>query len=148
MSASERIGELIRRTAGSGNELVAVVEVDQVYAEIQHEALEFKHPRGGRAKYLEGPMFEGYASWFQNFAGTLLDEGAYALDGWHEVGRNLKGVVAENAPVEFGDLKQSADLKIKEGRGVVIHEPALQPRLTDLELEGKDYMRSLGMGYR
>lgn len=146
MSASSRIQELIDRT--SGPTLKATVVVDQVYAEIQHEALEFKHPRGGKAKYLEEPMFSGHAEWFQGFANRILDEGVLAEEEWSDVGRSLKGVVATNAPVEFGDLRQSAGLTVRSGGSVVTNEPAAQSRLTDQELDAKDFMRHMGLGYR
>jgi hypothetical protein len=90
VSASQRIQELIDRTAGP--KVKATVTVDQVYAEIQHEALEFRHPRGGQAKYLEEPMFSHYGGWMQDFANGLLREGSRADEGWADVGRNLKDV--------------------------------------------------------
>lgn len=146
MTASQRIQELIDRTAGP--KIKATVTVDQVYAEIQHEALEFNHPRGGQAKYLEEPMFAGHGAWFQEFADGLLREGSRADEGWADVGRNLKDVVATHAPVEFGDLRQSAALQVRAGSAVVADEPARQPRLTDQELHAKDFMRHLGLSYR
>ncbi len=146
MSASQRIQELIDRTAGP--KVKATVTVDQVYAEIQHEALEFRHPRGGQAKYLEEPMFSHYGGWMQDFANGLLREGSRADEGWADVGRNLKDVVRTHAPVEFGDLRESAALRVQAGGATIVNEPARQPRLTDQELDAKDYMRHMGLSYR
>ena len=39
-----------------GNEVTGRVTFALPYAEAQHEHLEFQHPRGGKAKYLEGPL--------------------------------------------------------------------------------------------
>lgn len=144
--ASVGIQELIDRTGGP--RIRATVTVNQIYAQNQHESLDFEHPRGGRAKYLESPMYEGHAKWFQRFANGLLRKGAEATDGWTKVGRSLKAEVPKNAPVEFGDLRQSAALMVKEGPRLVVDEPPAQGRLSDSELKAKDYMRMMGVGYR
>lgn len=38
-----------------GDELVVTVGYDLPYAIVQHEHTEFRHPKGGKAKYLEDP---------------------------------------------------------------------------------------------
>lgn len=145
--ASVGIQSLIERTSGAKVE--AKVIVDQVYAEMQHEALEFRHPRGGQAKYLEGPMFENYSKWMQQYASRFLRRGSDAVRDWFNgPGSALHGVVAKHAPIEFGDLKRSAGLVVKVGSAVKFTKPAEQPRLNDWELEGKDHMRLSGLGYR
>lgn len=145
--AVEGIRQLIERTGG-GN-IRATVEVDQPYAQDQHETLYYRHPRGGRAKYLEGPLFENYPQWIQGFADRLLSARKDASDLWaEECGTPLKKSVAKNAPKEFGDLAMSAALVVREGTSVVRSEPAAQPRLTEAELDAKDYMRAAGQGYR
>lgn len=145
--ASQGIRDLIKRT--SGGKVVAIVTVDQVYAQNQHESLHFKHPRGGRAKYLEAPMFEGFRDWFGDYANRLLDEGFDAVRGWHSgPGTDLQNVVVVNAPVEFGDLRQSAGLRTRVGTRTVHTRPPIQGRLQDWELDAKDHMRHLGLSYR
>lgn len=146
-AASRGIQQLIDNTGGP--DIKASVVVDQVYAELQHEALEFRHPRGGRAKYLESPMFEGHRNWIQAFAEHLLLKQGTAERRWAvHVGRPLRDVVKKNAPVEFGDLRQSASLRVTAGGTVVLDEPAEQPRLSDASLEAKDHLRANGLGYR
>lgn len=49
-------GTLERSGAAATDGLQGVVSFDTPYAVIQHEALDFHHPRGGQAKYLEQPM--------------------------------------------------------------------------------------------
>lgn len=142
--AIDGIQDLIDRTGGP--KLKATVTVDQIYAQNQHESLNFQHPRGGRAKYLEAPMFEGYREWFGQFARGLLRRDAE--DGWGGVGRSLAREVPKNAPVEFGDLRNSAGLVVRSGGSVVINEPPKQRRLSDQELEAKDYLRAMGLSYR
>lgn len=145
--AVDGIQQLIQRTTGPT--VKATVTVDQPYAQDQHETLYYRHPRGGRAKFLEGPLFENHRQWIQRFADRLLNARLDASRLWgDECGVPLKNAVAKNAPVEFGDLKQSAGLVVREGSSVVRDEPPAQVRLTEAELDAKDYMRADGLGYR
>jgi hypothetical protein len=43
-------------TGKLNGEIVTEVGFKQVYAVVQHENLEFNHPQGGEAKYLEKPL--------------------------------------------------------------------------------------------
>ena len=144
--AIDGIQDLIDRTGGS--KIKATVTVDQPYAQDQHETLYYKHVRGGQAKFLEAPLFESHPQWLQKFANRLLMRNADTAREWAKVGRELKDEVPKKAPVEFGDLRRSAGLTVKEGNSVVVDEPAEQPRLTEQELDAKDYMRHMGLGYR
>lgn len=145
--AVDGIQQLIQRTTGGA--VKATVTVDQPYAQDQHETLFYRHPRGGRAKFLEGPLFENHREWIEGFAKRLLNARLDAARLWgDECGVPLKNAVAKNAPVEFGDLKMSAGLVVREGASVVRDEPPAQQRLTEAELDAKDYMRNAGQGYR
>ena len=145
--ASEGIKILRERTAGP--KVKTTVTVDQVYAKYQHESLDFRHPRGGRAKYLEGPLFEGFAGSMERFAqGLLRVEEETAGRRWAATGRDLVEAVGHEAPLEFGDLRRSAGLVTTEGTRVVVEEPPAQRRLTDQELHAKGIMRSMGLSYR
>lgn len=146
MRASVRIGQLIKRTAGP--DIVATIVVDQVYAEIQHEALEFRHPQGGQAKYLEEPLHTGSPGRLRDVARGLLDEDETALGLWASAGRDVVQGVRTNAPREFGDLMESASLSVEVGGAQRVFEPAKQRRLTEQELDAKDIMRDMGVGYR
>lgn len=144
--AVDGIDQLIDRTGGG--KVRATVEVDQPYAQDQHETLYYRHPRGGRAKFLEGPLFENHRQWIQGFANRLLSARLDAARLWgDECGAPLKSAVAKNAPTEFGDLRRSAGLTVREGSTTVRVEPPTQSRLTEAELDAKDYMRSMGLGY-
>lgn len=144
--ASVGLQDLIDRTGGP--KLKATVTVNQPYAQDQHETLYYRHPRGGRAKFLESPLFENIEDWLGKFSQRVLVRGIQMPNEWGKVARNLKNAVPKNAPFEFGDLRKSASLEVKEGASVVISEPAEQPRLTDDEILAKDYMRNAGLGYR
>ncbi len=39
-----------------GDRVVAVISFNTPYAAYQHEGIGFRHPRGGKAKYLEDPL--------------------------------------------------------------------------------------------
>lgn len=144
--ASVGIQDLIDRTTGP--KVKATVTVNQPYAQDQHETLYYRHPRGGQAKYLEEPLFTKHPQWLQRFADRLLMRGKDAATEWGGVGRALKNEVPKTAPVEFGDLRRSAGLTVTEGGNMVIEEPPAQDRLTDPELDAKDFMRHGGLGYR
>ena len=129
--------------------LKATVKIDQVYAADQHESLHYRHPRGGRAKYLEGPLFENHRDYYGDLADAVLDiNGPDLTDHMLLVGRQLIIDSAENTPVEFGDLAQSGELSIYEGSALVMYDPPAQERLSEGEHLAKDYMRSMGVGYR
>lgn len=145
-SAVDGIQDLIDRTGGP--RILAKVKVNQPYAQDQHETMFYRHPRGGKAKYLESPLMSDNPKWIQRFANGLLRTGADAADGWAKVGRGLKDAVPKNAPLEFGDLRRSAGLTVREGARLVVDEPPAQPRLSEQELDAKDYLRHMGEGYR
>ena len=48
----------VNKNLGSGGLPIVSITYDGPYAAYQHEALEFKHPTGGSAKYLELAMLE------------------------------------------------------------------------------------------
>ena len=41
------------------------------YAVVQHERLDYDHPKGGQAKYLEEPFLEEVNAWPSRFAGRI-----------------------------------------------------------------------------
>lgn len=139
--ASQGIRLLRQRTGGA--RVKARVVVDQVYAKFQHESLDLRHPNGGRAKYLEGPLFEGYPASMAEFAeGLLRVEEETAGRRWASTGRSLVRGVRENAPDEYGALRRSAALTVTEGRSVIVEEPAEVHRLSEAELRAEDVGRS------
>jgi hypothetical protein len=55
--------------------VVGKVTVDQVYAHYQHERLDLRHPRGGMARYLTVPLYTNRASYLNQVAKTVLNDG-------------------------------------------------------------------------
>lgn len=135
---AQRIGYL-RQVVGAGN-LEARVTVNQVYAKYQHEGLDLKHPRGGRAKYLGGPVLEHQRRWMQLVADKILVDGGRS--GMIEVGKLLVNEVYLNAPVEFNDLKNSGACTVTHEGRVIYRQLPNVPRLTEAQLRAKDALRN------
>jgi hypothetical protein len=134
-----RMTELAERV-GIGD-LVGRVIVDQRYAQIQHEALDYRHPRGGHAKYLEGPLLRDRDIFFEEVARTVLDDGGKA--GMITAVESLCGSVAIEAPVLWGDLRRSGHpIVTSDGRPVYDRSPEAR-RLTDAELDAKARMEPM-----
>lgn len=151
-----RIDELANRV-GDGH-LIGVVEVNQVYAHRQHEELLWEHPRGGKAKYLEDPMVGGSEAHARTLAKHLLDPEGPRL-GMQEVVEDVARDVYDDAPREFGDLRNSAHPSVVsgghvnhldegkvqvDGGEIVYDRPPLVPRLDETELREKNRLRDAG----
>lgn len=60
-----------------GDTVVGRVTFGTPYARVQHEELDFEHPKGGNAKYLEGPLKETAP----RYQAALAAAARKALDG-------------------------------------------------------------------
>lgn len=138
VKTSVRLQELLDKTGGPKVE--SVVTIDQIYAQDQHENLTYKHPTG-RAKFLEEPMYENSAHMLQRFASRMLETDDVPRLWHEELGNKTADHASRNAPLMFGDLRESMDVTTKAGGGVVAHTPPLQHRLTGAELRVKDALR-------
>jgi len=120
---------------GHGQLLEMSVVVDQVYAHYQHEHLNFRHPRGGRAKYLEGPLYENYRDYLDVYANEVLkDGGERAME---HAAEHLSDQVELEAPREWGDLMKSGHPTVKSGLETIYDRPPKVRRLTEQELKAK-----------
>lgn len=122
--------------------LVGRVEVNQVYARYQHEGLDFKHPQGGQAKYLEEPLYSNSGDYMRRLAKDTLD-GDLTTSMAHNM-EDLAGEVYKKAPFEFGDLKASPHPSVTSAGAVVYDRPPMIHRLSEEELRIKSHLRSLG----
>lgn len=131
---SERIAEL-RHLVGDGQRLTGVCTVDQRYAQAIHEHLEWHHPRGGQAKYLEKPLFDHYRDYLDDYARTVLrDGGQPAMKRSVE---HLSDQVELLAPREWGDLLKSGHPQVTLGERTVYDRAPKAARLTPQELKAK-----------
>jgi hypothetical protein len=131
----DRIDELKERV-GSGD-LTGSVAVDQVYAAVQHNHLDWNHPRGGQALYLQQPLLDHKDDYLQRIADGVLDDGGKAA--MREAVEDLAegGGVASHAPVEFGDLRDSGHPSVTEDGATVYDREPRQHRLSEDELKAK-----------
>lgn len=121
------------------------VEVDQVYARYQHEGLDFKHPRGGQAKYLEQPFYANVPLYMRDIAARVLPRGDI-VGGMADAMEDLSGEVFDKAPIEFLDLRASGHPTVRRGGAVVYDRPPMQARLTEPQLRAKSKLRALSGG--
>jgi hypothetical protein len=131
---SERIGEL-RRMTGAPEKLHGQVEVNQVYAHYQHEHLEFHHPRGGQARFLQAPLLEHFSRYLGDYARTVLSDGGQ--DAMRRSVEHLSDQVETQAPREWGDLRKSGHPEVHQAGRVVYDRPPKVHRLTAEELRVK-----------
>lgn len=125
--------------------IIGRVIVDQVYARYQHEGLDFKHPRGGQAKYLEQPLYSNVALYMRDIAARLLPDGN-VVQAMADSMEDLSGEVFDKAPIEFLDLRASGHPMVHQAGAVKYDRPPMQARLTEAQLRAKSKLRSLDAG--
>lgn len=140
----ERI-DLLREMTGHGEWLKGSVIVDQIYAHYQHEHLEFRHPRGGIAKYLERPLMERYALYLEDYARHVLEDG-----GRDSMARSMDDLAGDGgvralAPREFGDLRRSGHAQVHLGERLIHDKPAEVGRLSEEDLRIKSRIRYMAL---
>lgn len=119
-NAIDGLEDLIR-AVGSGT-ITARLEVDQPYAQRQHEELEWSHPRGGQAKYLEGPLLRSYSQLMQLAANALVTEsGSDIVGGMTKVAEHMSDMVEESAPRLDNLLRYSGHPSVEED-GIVHYD--------------------------
>jgi hypothetical protein len=136
---AERIA-VLRDQTGRGEKVTMHVEVNQRYAHYQHEHLEFRHPRGGQAKYLEDPLYAHFRDYLSVYAAEVLrDGGVKALE---RAAEHLSDQVEVHAPREFLDLMRSGHPSVTVGPRTVYDRAPKVDRLTDEELRAKSRLRT------
>ena len=134
--------EHLRDMTGSREQwLRGSVTVDQVYAHYQHEHLDFRHPRGGHALYLQRPLMEHFRGWLDDYARTVLRDG-----GQHAMARSMEHLsdqVEIQAPLEWGHLRRSGHPEVRTAVRHVYDRPPKQHRLTRAEIRYYNRLRHL-----
>lgn len=136
-----RVTEL-RERVGTGH-TIGHVEVDQAYAQYQHEGVEFRHPLGGQAKFLEAPLMERYRDYLARIGRDVLDEGVVGPMAANM--EDLSREVFERSPLEFGDLRDSGHPTVEDDGKTVYDRPPMAHRLSEEELAAKDRLRARGL---
>lgn len=120
------------------------VIVDQVYAKYQHERMDLRHPNGGQAKYLSGPLLEHHRAYVARLARNVLHG---SLEGAMEANvEELSKEVFNKAPRDFWDLRESAHPRVlNEGVPVYDRAPVVH-RLSEGALRVKVRLKAQGLG--
>ena len=109
-----------------------IVGFNEPYALAQHERLDFHHPKGGKAKYLEDPLKENADRFGDHLSGRMREAVAVAgpvnageavtagaIRGMTEVTEDLLGRAMREAPVDEGTLRGSGTAAVfVDGRRV------------------------------
>jgi hypothetical protein len=135
---STRIAELKRQVGAE--KLIMSCTVDQVYAHAQHEHMEYRHPRGGQAKYLEQPLYDHYRDYLQAYAGKVLADGGQR--SLADSADHLSDQVETHAPREFLDLMRSGHPVVTQGARTLHDRAPKVHRLTESELRAKSRLRT------
>lgn len=121
----------IGNQVGPGS-LTGQIRVDQVYAARQHNELTWKHPRGGRARYLSAPYGQAVHEYLLHLARSIL--GGQGVAAMRRNMTNLARKVGTNAPILYNNLRRSASVTVTSGGAPVYHQPARVKRLTRQQL--------------
>jgi hypothetical protein len=137
-----RMDELIEKH--DGGTLVGSVVVDQVYARYQHERMDLRHPAGGQAKFLSGPLLEKASGYLNSLSRAVLN--GSMTETMARCMESLSLQVWEKAPRDFWDLRQSGNPRVFEGHTEVYNRAPIVPRLTEAQLREKARLRGMGLG--
>ena len=129
----ERI-DMLAEMVGYG-ELAGMVRVDQIYAMAQHEHLDWNHPRGGQALYLQEPLMSNYRGYLEEYARTVLEDGGEPamIAAMEDLAED--GGVATKAPVLYSNLRASGAPSVTSDGETVYDRPPRQHRLSEEELK-------------
>jgi hypothetical protein len=135
----EGMDELMRALSGAGlpHEIKGIAGFNTPYALAQHERLDYHHPKGGKAKYLEGPLKENVGRYASRMGlrmkraivgpaiagagGHVLAAAVLegAIDGMIEATEDLLGRAMREAPIDEGTLRASGTATVYvDGRPV------------------------------
>ena len=122
----ERVAHL-GREVGVGH-IVAKCQVNQPYAQDQHETITYRHTNG-RARYLGGPLFENAIRLVEELSDKVLTPtGSDVKGGMIDVAEWMAQQVAINAPKETGRLSESAHPSVHDNGLVIYDRPPIAPR--------------------
>ena len=116
-------------------DIVAGCTVDQPYAQDQHETLDYEHPRGGRARYLGGPLLEHNLENMEYIARhVIVPLGSDLEDAMIEIAETMAyDYVGEEAPVLTTALRRSGSPWVHSNGAEVFYRPPAAPRERDGE---------------
>lgn len=126
----ERI-DFLMHSVGEGY-ITAGCEVNQPYAQNQHQTDSFKHPHGGRSHYLGGPLLENAYSLVEELArGAITPFGSMIDRRMADIAETMARYVLLNAPKETGQLSLSGHPWVKSNGVLIYDRPPIAPREPD-----------------
>lgn len=115
--------------------ITGTAEVNQIYAHYQEVGLDFRHPRGGHALYLETALKDNTDLRMEELGRSVLKkDGTDIREGVKGFMEHVSVGVEAGAPVEFINLKFSTSVTVEDHGGIVFHRDADRPRLTEEEI--------------
>lgn len=127
---------------GDGD-LTAKIEVDQVYAQYQHEGLDLKHPQGGEAHFLINAFTAKESTVMHDLAESAVTTEGSNLEGQMEKSvEQVSTEAANRTPKEWGDLANSMHPTVTSGEETTYDRPPKARRLTEAELKAKGRWRN------
>jgi hypothetical protein len=139
-----RTRDLIRKV-GDGD-ITSNIRIDQVYAQVQHDAVEFKHPRGGQAFFLSMPLLKNHPKYLQ-----VLAEGMFrhrTMDLMVDVVLQYHNDVLPKIPLFEGTLRNSMELTVDDAGTQVFKDGPVAKRLTKKARKAKTARWSKYGGWR
>jgi len=127
----EKTNELIREVGD--DKLTGSVVINQVYAQNQHESVHFKHPHGGRAKYLETALRQQEYNMLRHLSSNLRWLRTAMIRNMETLSREA----ARHTPVLYGNLIASGRPMVKDNGALVYDRLPAQGRLSDAELKAQ-----------
>lgn len=107
---------------GAGH-IKAICFVDQPYAQDQHENLRYTH-RSGRSHYLGAPLMENTFNFVDGMSRAVITpEGSRIRDEMIDIANDMARFVEVNAPIDTGDLRNSASPSVDDN-GIEIYRRA------------------------
>jgi hypothetical protein len=121
----------LSESVGTGS-ITAGCTVNQPYAQNQHQSFWFKHPRGGRALYLGGPLLENAFLLVEQISRSAVTPfGSLITQRMIDIAEWMARAVLENAPVETGLLRTSGNPWVKDKGVQTYNRPPISPREPD-----------------
>lgn len=98
-----------------------------------YEGLDFRHPNGGQAKFLETALHQHASEYLETLAARILDGGG--TEAMSEVVEKLDNDSAGLTPKESTVLARSGHPTVTDEGAVVYNRAPEVPRLSDDELD-------------
>lgn len=120
----------LEQEVGNGP-LVGSCYVNQAYAQIQHENLDYHHDVG-QAKYLGEPVLGNATQYVRHLAANAVTEdGSHLVDAMIGVTEDMSYQVETHAPIDTGELYRSGNPRVFDNGTKVYDRPPQVGRIDE-----------------